>query len=316
MRKQLLILGIAALSLQSCVQTTYLNVQHAAEIDIPADLDSVIVVNKTKVAKGDGNQLLNVLEGMVSGEPILGDKYGAKSSVENMQRLVRESERMDLLHDEIIDVRLKDLSGDTPLKGEFVDSICKEYGADGLISLELFDSDSYNSSSSAQVITQWRLYYPNERKIIDEFKVYSYANDYAHYTVVPTAYTSISRAGAMGAQIYFNRIVPWYRREAREYYTSGSHEMKAAKKSVRQNDWNQATYYWEVETESQTDQKTVGKASYNLALASEIKGDIDKALEWIDASIAAGNNKAISYKAILRMRKDELVKIEAQLKRE
>lgn len=303
---------------QSCMETTHLNVRHAAAISIPSDLDSVVVVNKTKLEKGGGNQVLNVLEGIATGEPILGDKYGAKSSVENMQRLVRESDRMDLIHDQVIDVKLKNISGTTPMKGEFVDSICKEYGADGVIALEHFDSDNDNmgNGSSARVRTQWRVYYPNERKIIDEFQVYSYASDYEYYSIVPPAYKSISRAGAVGAQMYFDRIVPGFRREGRTYYTNGSHEMKAATKSVRRGDWDQAKYYWEVEIESHTSEKIISRAYYNLALVYEIKDDLDKALEYISMSIETGNTKAISYKAILNMRKNEVTLIEEQLKRE
>jgi len=224
MKKQFYFFGITVITLtllQSCMETTFLNVRHAAQVSLPADLDSVVVINKTKIEKGNGNQILNVLEGMASGEPILGDKYGAKSSVENMQRLIRESERMDLTYDEIIEVKLKNISGSTPMKGEFVDSICKEHGADGLIALELFDSDSYYSSNSAQVRTQWRVYYPNERKIIDEFQLFSQASDYNYYSVVPSAYTSISKAGAWGAQMYFDRIVPGFRKEARMFYPKG-----------------------------------------------------------------------------------------------
>ena len=319
MKKKFYFFGIALLVLvlcQSCMQTTYLNVRHPAQISLPADLDSVLVINKTKVLKGKGNQVLNVLEGLVTGEPILGDKYGSKSAVKNMQNLVINSDRMDLIHNEIINLGLKDMSGDTPIKSDIIDSICEEYGADGLIALELFDSDSYYSSSSAEVKTQWRIYYPNERKIIDEFIVYSGANDHSFSSMVPAAFSSISKAGAYGAQLYFNRIAPNFTREARYYYTKGSHEMKAAKKSVKRRNWDQAIYYWEVETESQTNQKNEGKAAYNLALAYEIKEDFDKALEWIDVSEAAGNKKAISYRVILKMRKKEMPLIEDQLKRE
>ena len=319
MKKQFYSFGVVLLTLvifQSCMGTTYLNVRHAAQISIPADLDSVLVINKTKVEKGKGNQVINVLEGLVTGEPILGDKYGSKSAVKNMQKLVIESDRMDLIHNDIINLGLKDISGDTPIKSDIIDSICEEYGADGLIALELFDSDSYNSSNSAEVRTQWRVYYPNERKIIDEFIVYSGANDHSFSSFVPATYSSISKAGAYGAELYFNRIVPNFTREVRYYYTKGSHEMKAAKKSVKLGNWDQAIYYWEVETESQTNQKIRGKAAYNLALAYEIKDDFDKALEWIDVSVAAGNMKAISYKAILYNRKSEMTLIEEQLKRE
>ena len=319
MKKQFYSFGIAILALvlfQSCMQTTYVNVRHAAQISLPADLDSVLIINKTKVAKGKGNQVLNVLEGLVTGEPILGDKYGSKSAVKNMQKLVIESDRMDLIHSEIINLGLEDMSGDTPIKSDIIDSICEEYGADGLIALELFDSDSYYSSNSAEVKTQWRVYYPNERKIIDEFIIYSGANDYRFSSLVPAAYSSISKAGAYGAELYFNRIVPYFTRGTRYYYTKGSHEMKAAKNSVKLGNWDQAIYYWEVETEYQTNQKNEGKAAYNLALAYEIKEDFDKALEWIDVSEAAGNMKASSYGVILQNRKSEMPLIENQLKRE
>ena len=237
MKKQFVSFGVALLTLvlfQSCMETTYLNVRHAAQISLPADLDSVLVINKTKVLKGKGNQVLNALEGLVTGEPILGDKYGSKSAVKNMRKLVIESDRMDLIHNDIINLGLKDISGETPIKSEIIDSICQEYGADGLIALELFDSDSYYSSNSAEVRTQWRVYYPNERKIIDEFIVYSGANDHSFSSLVPAAYSSISKAGAYGAQLYFNRIVPSFTREVRYYYTKGSYEMKAAKKSAKE----------------------------------------------------------------------------------
>ena len=319
MKKQFHSVGIALFTLvifQSCMGTTYLNVRHAAQISLPADLDSVLVINKTKVEKGKGNQVFNALEGLMTGEPILGDKYGSKSAVKNMQKLVKESDRMDLIHNDIINLGLKDISGDTPIKSDIVDSICAEYGADGLIALELFDSDSYNSTNSAEVKTLWRVYYPDERKIIDEYIVHSGANNFSLSVLVPSGYRAISKAGAYGAELYFNRIVPNFTREARYYYTKGSHEIKAAKKSVKLRNWDQAIYYWEVETESQTNQKNEGKAAYNLALAYEIKEDFDKALEWIDVSEATGNMKATSYKTILQNRKSEMPLIENQLKRE
>lgn len=319
MKKQFYSFGLVLLTLvlfQSCMETTYLNVRHAAQISMPADLDSVLVVNKTKVEKGKGNKVFSVLEGLVTGEPILGDKYGAKSAVKNMQKLIIESDRMDLIHNDIINLGLKDISGETPIKSNIIDSICEEYGADGLIALELFDSDSYYSSNSSEVRTQWRIYYPNERKIIDEFVIYSGANNHSFSSSIPAAYSSISKAGAYGAELYFKRIIPCYARESRYYYSKGSHEIKAAKKSVKIGNWDQAIYYWEVETESQTNQKNAGKAAYNLALAYEIKEDFDKALEWIDVSITAQNKNAISYQTILKNRKNEVALIAKQLKRE
>lgn len=293
------------------------NVRHAAVLTIPADLDTLVIVNRDKIAKGGGKQVLSVLEGVLSGEPILGDKYGTASSVDNMKRLIERSDRLSLATTEILKFERKDLEGNRALDGDIVDSICNHYNADGVISLELFDSDSYYANNSATVRSLWRLYYAEKREISDEHSVHTNGTGYhGYHSIVPPQYNAIASAGAHGAQLYYDRIVPYFRRELRHYYGKGSAEFKLAQRAVRVNDWDQAIFFWQSYLENSSHMKKNGRAAYNLALAYEVNEDFQSALEWIDQSIKYGEKHAIEYKATLKWRMQEQPLIEEQLRRE
>ena len=62
-----------------------------------------------------------------------------------------------------------------------------------------------------------------------------------------------------------------------------------------------------------SDKKIASKASYNMALASEIKGYLDAAIDWAKKAKALGDKKANSYISILNKRKEDQIKLKKQL---
>ena len=48
---------------------------------------------------------------------------------------------------------------------------------------------------------------------------------------------------------------------------------------MNENNYEEAAKYWAEMTQS-TNKKTRSKAEFNLALVSELNGDIDEAIEW------------------------------------
>lgn len=318
MRLYFSIFLIAITSLMfSCRATKTIAVRKPAMYNLTPDLDTILIVNRTSIEKGKGKQILNILEGAVSGEPILGDKYGSEGALNNLRNLIQNSDRLFYTGDGIIKATKSTvLDNDKPLSKEYIDSLCNAYGADGVIALEYFDSDSYYTQTNAYVRTFWRVYLKGESQPIIETRIQSSGSSYYYYSVIPPAYTSIARAGAQGSFFFYNQIVPPIVNESKYYYTGGSKEMKLAKKAFRKGDLDQAIYFWEVEAESITSEKIAGRAAYNLALAYEMQGDYNKALEWIDASIARGNTKAHTYKRILSIRKNEIDIVNRQMERE
>lgn len=218
------------------------------------------------------------------------------------------------------------------LNWENIKSICKKNKTDALISLEGFihdDSVDFNSFYSNygyvyytyinfKVTTVWRIYYPQQLKVIDRdiqignvpFDSYGYslrgsirgmAND-----------TAISEEIANNvANAFFRRISPAWTDCSRMYFT-GSNNMRKAIVYVENNDWTKAAELWKIDVNN-TNKRIAGDAAYNMALAAEMQGKLNVALVWAKKSFEKFNNKsAVDYIHILERRIKEQVKLNKQ----
>ena len=61
------------------------------------------------------------------------------------------------------------------------------------------------------------------------------------------------------------------------------------------------------------DEKIAKKAAFNMALASEIKGGLDAAIDWAKRAQKLGEKKAYNYINILHRRKMDEEKLKQQL---
>ena len=96
--------------------------------------------------------------------------------------------------------------------------------------------------------------------------------------------------------------MPQQIRVSRSVYTRGSDNLKAAKRYINAGDWDGAAELWERDV-NHIKSKVAGRATYNLALISEIEGDLEKAIEWANISYLTHNNKkALVYVNILKDR--------------
>ena len=96
-------------------------------------------------------------------------------------------------------------------------------------------------------------------------------------------------------------------------YVRGSKNLKAAKRYINAGDWDGASELWERDVES-LKSKIAGRATYNLALISEIDGNIEKAIEWANTSYHTYNNKkALNYINILKERLINQKELETQM---
>lgn len=116
------------------------------------------------------------------------------------------------------------------------------------------------------------------------------------------------------------KIIPSWLTAERQYYKSGNPAMLKAEKLARDNNWLQAAEIWNASTNNKN-QRIAAKASYNMALACEMEGKIDLAIDWLvkSYSIMKTNNddhKAFCQKYInvLANRKREIGKLESQVR--
>jgi tetratricopeptide (TPR) repeat protein len=314
----------------SCTKHITVNVMHPAQIHILKDLQKVMVVDRTKYEKGGGKQVGKFFEVLLTRKPIGGDKYGRRGCMENLNFLLIQNERISFANAEVIEIKNSNTTfqNQKSLEANIIDSICEKYNADAIISLEYFNSfvpqrnlhhhpNDVNQTDRAYVTTKWRLYYPKESKILDEIEFQSFGLGYSRrFFDVPSNYRAIYNAGAQASDWYMKRIVPSMYIESRMYYTKGSKEMKMARKHAEVNNWNEAKFLWEAVVDQTSDSKLLGKASYNIALAYEQLGELEKALEWANKSSRTGNTKAPSYIRIIQTLINEKPLLEEQMKTE
>ena len=334
------ILVIAGLS--SCTTSSVLvNVQRPADITIPQDIQNVVVVNRSRPSKD--NLAGNIIEGLISGEGIGTDRKGAEYCVDGLAKMLNSSERFTLKN--IGGIELKGTGTSSfpiPLAWNEVKSICGSYDGDALLVLETFDSDSrtiigapvartrkvkgikvkelrYPATLIISVESGWRVYDVNKELIIDEnkfteikeFKAWGSSPEIAQLNL-PSKRIAIKKSGVYSGEQYGFRISPIWVKVNRTYYIGKHNELKNAKQYVKIGDWDTAIEIWMPLTKDE-DLKIAARAAFNMALASEINGSLNIAIDWAKKAQKLGEKKAYNYINILNRRKMDQEKLKQQL---
>jgi len=103
---------------------------------------------------------------------------------------------------------------------------------------------------------------------------------------------------------------------SRKYYIKGSDEFKNAKYSVKASDWDAAKEIWNKYI-NDPDPKIASYALYNMALASEIEGDLDAAYDWAKKSYNKTHSQSsYYYMQQLKNRINDQHTLQQQMKKE
>jgi Family of unknown function (DUF6340) len=318
----------------SCSSTNYmsLSVKRAAPVTIPAHIKNVGVVNRsnpTKATKG-----LDAMDKIFSAEGVNLDKEGSASS---LSALILELKRNDRFTEVKTLVR-PDLGNNVPstypapLSWDVVDSICKQNELDAIFALELFDTDSrityaaqpvkvntplgkipaVNQQATMQTMvkTGWRIYDSKGKYILDEFAVASQLqfrgsgiNPVMAANALISRKDAVKEVGAKAGEAYAYRVLPYWLRVSRKYYVRGSENFRIARRKAQTRNWDEAGKLWYEET-SNSKRKIAGRACYNMAIISEINGDLDESIKWAQKAYEEHRIKlALHYVRILENRK-------------
>jgi len=117
------------------------------------------------------------------------------------------------------------------------------------------------------------------------------------------------------------KIIPSWIPVERMYYGSSNPDMIKAEQFALKNEWLKAAEIWNRETKNKN-LKIVTKSCFNLALAAEMEGKIDVAIDWLirSYSMLPKNNKdhkanCQRYINILAMRKKEIERLDKQFRK-
>lgn len=133
------------------------------------------------------------------------------------------------------------------------------------------------------------------------------------------------KQSVINSSIYMGRsfgakVIPSWVKVERMYYHSNNQQMMAAEKYALNNQWLKAAEIWK-RFVTNRNEIIAAKACYNMALACEMEGNIDAAIDWAIKSysgLTVGNEEhkknCKRYIDVLALRKIEIARLEKQFK--
>lgn len=337
-----LLSGLILFLLTNCGTNIHINVMKPAPITIAQSIQSIVLVNRTSPK----NEVVNLLEGVLTGEGINEDKQGSEEALAGLNRILSETNRFQVKR--ATERYQGSGSGTTlpdPMDWNTIESICKKYQTDAVILLETYDSDfivtntekdveeknsdgktvkthKYYAQGIASVNLGYRLYDPKNKTITDQYMfshnrtwegVGNNATDALTHLIGKSQ--AIQAVSSDAGYEYGRRIAPMYTRVSRSLYTSGKDNIALASgaKKAQVNNWEGAIEDWK-RALSMGDEKSKGRAAYNLAVANEVLGYLHESKKWAQTAYTEYDNKqAKSYVPLLDDRINDAAKLADQL---
>jgi len=311
-----------------------------AYLTFPQHIKTLVIVDRTEQSE----TMESKIEQTLSGEFLEQDEQAIAKLIEGTVNLCSGTQRFN-----IIRTGERSIGGGTkntfpsPLSWTEVTKHCQKHNADAVMSIEIFDSDFIITSNPFQeevkgkdgVVSQVtkymatgvtvlnigiRIYDPKTKKIFDEYRVTERFNTEASAVNAQDAVNSlldkveaINRTSYNVGYAYGKRISPYYYTVKREFYDKpkkSKYLQEGARKS-EVSDWEGAIESWlkVFESKNKKDVKAYGKAAFNIAVAYEVLGNLEKAKEWASKSYTVYEDKEASdyYKALKKRERNEAV---------
>lgn len=139
-------------------------------------------------------------------------------------------------------------------------------------------------------------------------------------SVYKNVHNALESSATYLGRSFGTKLIPYWLKVDRMYYKSNNPEMLKAEKFVKNNEWMKAAEIWNRMSKNKN-KNISAKSSYNMALACEMEGNLEAAIDWLVISYGAlsGINaehqkNCKQYIDILALRKKEIEKLAVQVR--
>ena len=328
------------LILSSCVTPrmfTTLDVLRPAEVTFNPEVQNVLIVNNSVV------QPYNVGHADIKSSATRNNPVNVSLKFDSAALFCAASLRENLeAKDFFYSVSMSQTNMNTtdnyyrlaPLNKQTVRFLCGLYNADALISLDHIQTEdkSYMNSGNIQsaldvkINTKWTIHYPTDS--LSVFKEFSdeFSWDDAQFNKLPNRYDALVDACILTGSNIADRMIPRWEKEDRYFYTPKKQLFVQAMDSLTYKKWQAAIDLWVKASETTKNNKTKFHAYNNIAIAYEIMGNLDKAMNYASKAVETFPNiiafssttldeiyELLDYYEILKKRKQEAILLDKQL---
>ena len=347
MKKLSFLLLVIVLVSASCSKKRYvtMNTLRPAEISLPKDINSIVIVDRSKFEK----DAVNIIEGVLTGELPGQDKAAIQHAMNSLKdNLLRSPRYRVVVATERYNGNSVTAAFPDALSWGTVNRICNQYNADAVLAFEIFDSDFIVTDGKRKVkktvgegdnkreveVDEFfaqgvgnlkmgiRLYDLKGREVIDQ-KLFNDTNTWEA--------AADSKAGAVAALVdrvnatnylssriasgYAYKIAPMPVQIKRPFYSKSKKvpEVEIGSRKADVGDWQGAIDTWKKGI-SKAEIKEKGYLTYNIAIAYEVLGKYDNAIKWAQKSfVDYGLKDARDYVRQLENRKRQEQQVDNQL---
>ena len=331
---------VVVLSSSAWVKLTLLR---PAVVSFPHDIQTVVIVDRTLPA----DERRNRVEEFLTGEVFRQDEQGVQHAIDGFVKTIQNSPRFKVEYS--TDKLIGETSGTIfpkALSWSTIERLCSKYNADAVVALETYDSDYILTDGSrlvehkdkdgnvtkvkeffaegvATVDMGFRFYYPAQQSISDQFQ-FSDKMNWNGSGASPTdalkgmleKVDAINEVSYASGRSYAMRISPTYYQVTRYFYNApkkNEYLVEGVRKS-EVADWKGAIESWQMAIKKGKKDKDKGRAAFNIAVAYEVLGDFDQALEWASKAYTVyGEKDANDYHRDLKNRKNNDALVRRQL---
>ncbi|MCK4629852.1 MAG: hypothetical protein KAT40_00315 [Bacteroidales bacterium] len=312
----------------SCSTSKFVvDVTKPPSIEIPVDIGRILIANRC--LKEEFEKPDEVVKGLIAGEGPVINQAGAKKAVESVIDDIRYAPGMEPVYTSAVP-RVDTLDKKFPqsLDWIIVENLCRQYNSDALLSLEVFNTNTYIDYGYYQrretkdhvkiwsntkvynknidhiplarlrveITAGWRIYYPADKQIVvEELKKHTQLWEFEGKTQkeamrnLPSKMFAVEEAGKLAGIDFSSRLYPKRTTVERVLFIKGSRDFKIANQHLKQRHWKSAATIWKKYT-NDPDNKIASAALFNLAVINEMEGNIEEAFRL--AKQAGGINEA------------------------
>lgn len=346
--KLLSAIGLILITLVSCTSTrsVQLSLMRPADIHLDSRIERILLVDRTEPQQ----KTLGIIEGILTGEAPYEDRAAVQQIISSIRNEVQTSPRFTV---NSASGRIKGNSFSSAFPSQLtwptINSLCRQYDAQVVVSIEIFDTDFIITEGKRRVKKTVGSGDKKREIEVDEYYAEGVGNvkigirlyDNINQTIVDEQLlnqtntwraAADSKAGAVAALIskseatqelgrrvgrnYALKIAPLPIQVVRTYYRK-SKKAPVLEKGTRLAEvgqWNEAMSTWKTGI-SIADKKRAGQLCYNVAVGYEVLGDLDLAIEWAQKAYTQyGNKLGRNYVGILNDRKIAEARLKEQMK--
>jgi len=215
---------------------------------------------------------------------------------------------------------------------DLIEQVTSASGSDLLISLDTYSCffstypQTFDTPKTSEVVTVavWSIYDPVKKALVERktmidtvfWNGYDDDGNYRKGYTPPPRLAALKMASALAGENYAKRFYATWQTVNRMYSVPPLPDFSDAAFYFEEGKWDKAIALWQKYADDRNGKMAIN-ARYNLALAYELKDDLDTAQKWLTAAFQLASKykskndlKTIqTYQKILEARKKELLKL-------